>query len=180
MRITHSSAKKDGLGRPFFCHVLSLCWLGALALPVTAQETIYRCGQEYTNSPKSRTDCVRIQAAPAVTVIEGTRPSVGAFAARTTWAEGTGLVPSQRTKVDPLREQPAAQRERDVQARAILLQELAQARQQQVQLQQVLKDSETAKQADKTPTVKAALERTQRDIDSLQRELARRPVAANP
>jgi hypothetical protein len=180
MRMTHSSAKKDGFGRPFFCHVLSVCWFGALAFPAHAQEAIYRCGQEYTNSPQIRTDCVPIQTVPAVTVIEGTRPSAGASAGRTTSASGTALVPSQRTKADLFVELPAAQRERDVQARAILLQELAQARQQQAQLQQVLKDSETAKQADKTPTVKAALERTQRDIDSLQRELARRPMAANP
>jgi hypothetical protein len=179
MRMTHSSAKKDGFGRPFFCHLLIACWIGAWALPANAQEAIYRCGQEYTNSPQGR-DCVRIQDTPAVTVIEGTRPSAGAQAGRTTTAEGTALVPAQRTKADMVRELPTAQRERDAQARAILLQELAQARQQQVQLQQAFKDSEAAKQAEKSVTVKAALERNQRDIDSLQRELARRPVAANP
>lgn len=180
MRMTHSSAKKDGFGRPFFCHVLSVWGLGCLVLPAFAQGAIYRCGQEYTNSPQGRTDCVRIHVPPAVTVIEGTRPNAGPLAARTTSEGGTALVPGQRTKADAVREPPAAQRERDVQARAILLQELAQAQQQQAQLQQAFKDSETAKQADKTLTVKAALERNQRDIDSLQRELARRPVAANP
>jgi hypothetical protein len=180
MRMTHSSAKKDGFGRPFFCHVLIVWGLGCLALPALAQGAIYRCGQEYTNSPLGRTDCVRIHMPPAVTVIEGTRPNASHSAARTTSDGGTALVPAQRTKADPVREQPAAQRERDVQARAILLQELAQAQQQQVQLQQAFKDPETAKQADKALTVKAALERNQRDIDSLQRELARRPEAANP
>lgn len=180
MRMPHNSAKKDGFGRPFFCHVLTACGLGLWGMPVTSQEAIYRCGQEYTNSPQGRPHCVRIQATPSVTVIEGMRPNASTQAARTPMAESTALVPVQRTKIDGMREQPAAQRERDAQARAILLQELAQARQQQVQLQQALKDSEAAKQVDKTVGVKAALERNQRDLESLQRELARRPVAANP
>lgn len=180
MGMLPSSARKDGLGRPFFCRVLTVFGLSLWAMPGTAQEAIYRCGQEYTNSPQGRPDCVRIQATPAVTVIEGMRPNAGAQAARTTTAEGTALVPAQRTKIDMVREQTVAQRERDTQARAILLQELAQARQQQAQLQQVLNDSEAVKHADKAVGIKAALERNQRDIDSLQRELARRPVAANP
>jgi uncharacterized protein Yka (UPF0111/DUF47 family) len=36
------------------------------------------------------------------------------------------------------------------------------------------------KYLDRVAALKAAIDRSERDIDSLQRELARRPVAANP
>jgi len=120
---------------------------------------------------------VRVAISSAVTVIGGTRPNGAPQAVRTTSDEGTALVPSARTKTDDL---PATQRERDVQARAILLQELDQAKRQQAQLQQALKDLPVGQAPEKVTAAKAAIERYQRDIDSLQRELSRRPVAANP
>jgi hypothetical protein len=179
MRIAHSSAKKDGFGRPFFCMSLVSCLLGLVwSAPLPAQEAIYRCGQEYTNAPQGKSGCTRIATESAVTVIGGTQAHVGG--ARTSLAAGTALVPESRTKVDEPRAQPQAQRERDAQARAILMQELSQAKQQQAQLQQAFKDHEGSKSPDKMQATQAAIERNQRDIDSLQRELARRPVATHP
>ena len=176
MRIAQLSAKKDGFGRPFFCSnlVLLLC---SVTLQLPAQEAIYRCGHEYTNAPQGKAACVRMAALPGVTVIEGTRPNGTVQAVRTTSDEGTALVPAARTKTD---EAPSAQRERDVQARAILMQELEQTRRQQVQLQQASKDAPTGQAPEKVLALKAAIERNQRDIDSLQHELSRRPVATNP
>jgi hypothetical protein len=175
MRIAQLSAKKDGFGRPFFC--LCCLWVLVGCMAAQAQDTIYRCGQEYTNAPQGKAACVRVAISSAVTVIGATRPNGAPQAVRTTSDEGTALVPSARTKTDDL---PATQRERDVQARAILLQELDQAKRQQAQLQQALKDLPVGHAPEKVTAAKAAIERNQRDIDSLQRELSRRPVAANP
>ena len=177
MRIAHSSAKKDGSGRPFFCMATVLSLLG-MGLGVQAQEVVYRCGQEYTNAPQGKSGCTPVATAPAVTVIVGTQ-AYGS-GARTPLVEGTALVPESRTKSDGPRAQPQAQRERDAQARTILLQELAQARQQREQLLQVFKDHESAKSPDKMQLAQAAIERKQRDIDSLQRELARHPQPTPP
>jgi hypothetical protein len=175
MRIAQLSAKKDGFGRPFFCRLLWVL-VGCMAVQVQAQDAVYRCGQEYTNAPQGKA-CVRVAISSAVTVIEGTRPKGAAQAVRTTSDEGAALVPSTRTKTD---DSTATQRERDVQARAILLQELDQAQRQQAQLQQAFKDLPAGQAPEKVTAAKAAIERKQRDIDSLQRELSRRPVAANP
>jgi uncharacterized protein Yka (UPF0111/DUF47 family) len=76
--------------------------------------------------------------------------------------------------------------ERDAQARTILAQELDKARAQLAQLLQSYNDGEPEKWATETRNhqkylnrvadMKAAIERTERDIDSLQRELVRRTV----
>jgi hypothetical protein len=176
MRIAQLSAKKDGFGRPFFWHCWGVLWC-CLTLPVQAQEAIYRCGQEYTNAPQGKAACVRMAALPGVTVIEGTRPNGVVQPVRTTSDASTALVPPVRTKTE---DASSAQRERDVQARAILMQELEQAKRQQTQLQQTFKDLSAGQAPETVTAMKAAIERHQRDIDSLQRELSRRPVAANP
>lgn len=153
---------------------------------VVAQDAIYRCGQEYTNAPQDKNRCVRVST-QSVTVIEGTRPA--ASAGRTMAGQGTVLVPEERTKAEPARVDPA-QRERDTQARAIVAAELDKARQQQAQWLEEYNQGEPVKWAsesrnhqkylDRTAALKAAIERNERDIDSLQRELARRSVASNP
>ncbi|PUE31537.1 hypothetical protein [Limnohabitans sp. Jir72] len=188
MRTAQLSAKKDGLGRPFFCGrsawrapVWAALLLGlATTNCLFAQERIYRCGHEYTNAPQGKSACVAIALSPTVTVIEGTRPNGAVQAVRTASDEGTALVPALRTKTDDGHLLASVQRERDVQARAILMQELDQAKRQQVQLQQAYKEQQAGQQTEKFVAMKAAIERNQRDIDSLQRELSRRPVAANP
>ncbi len=170
-----------------------LIWAALLAGPVQAQQTIYRCGQEYTNAPQDKARCVAVST-QAVTVIEGTRPAgQGArTSAALATAAGTTAVPDERTKTEPVR-LDAAQRERDTQARAIVLAELDKARQQQAQLRDEYNQGEPVKWAaesrnhqkylDRVAALKAAIERNERDIDSLQRELARHPAtlqASNP
>jgi hypothetical protein len=196
MLIAQLSAKKDGLGRPFFSdgHRLlagaaALLCLSACAQP---QESIYRCGQEYTNAPKDKRSCVRLASQGAVTVIEGTHLNSSNSSRRTPVIDGRpALVPQTRPKVEPDRlPDTPMQRERDTQARTIVMQELEKARQQQAQLLKSYRHGEAEKsQADprslsqsqeRLLALKAAMERNQRDIDSLQHELARRPVAANP
>ena len=194
MRIAQLSAQKDGFGCPFFsgaqvmwAMALAWCCLSAVAQP---SESIYSCGQEYTNAPQGKRGCVRL-VPQAVTVIEGTHSNGASPSRRTLVIEGPALVPPARTKADAdHRPDALQQRERDTQARTIVIQELDKAHQQQVQLQQAYKQAELEKSTtdvraqtqaqDRLSVLKAAMERNQRDIESLQRELARRPVAANP
>lgn len=192
MRIAQPSAKKDGLGRPFFSAVrpglaAALAMLGLSAWAQTP-EAIYRCGQEYTNTPQGKGACVRLASPGAVTVIEGTQVNGSTGPRRTLVIEGPAVVPVPRPKVEPQRADAPLQRERDTQARTIVAQELEKARQQQAQLMQSYRQAASekadahgqAQPSERLNTLKAALERNQRDIDSLQRELARRPMASLP
>ena len=91
-----------------------------------------------------------------------------------------------RTPAVPTRLPEVPQSERDGLARTILMQELDKARAQLAQLVQSYNQGEPEKWAaetrnhqkylDRVASMLAAIERTERDIDSLQRELTRRPV----
>lgn len=160
-----------------------------------AQQAVYRCGQEYTNAPREPALCEPL-APQAITVIGGTRPAPSSAAApaaspkRSTPAEPGATAPTwagqPRTPTVPARTPDVQQSERDAQARTILTQELDKARAQLAQLVQSYNQGEPEKWAaetrnhqkylDRVAGMLAAIERTERDIDSLQRELARRPV----
>ena len=160
-----------------------------------AQQAVYRCGQEYTNAPREPGLCEPL-APQAITVINGTRPAPSLAAA-------PASVPTRSTKPDPVAAETSSpgqpltlavpartpdvqQSERDAQARTILTQELDKARAQLAQLVQSYNHGEPEKWAtetrhhqkylDRVAEMKAAIERTERDIDSLQRELVRRTV----
>jgi hypothetical protein len=163
------------------------------SLPAQAQQTVYRCGHEYTNAPREPGLCEPLPA-QVITVINGTRPApwpaAPAVPARSTPAQPAGAdaatTGQPRTPEVPGRTPGVQQMERDAQARTILTQELEKARAQLAQLVQSYKQGEPEKWAaetrnhpkylDRVAEMKAAIERTERDIDSLQRELTRRPV----
>ena len=181
--------------------VLFLLWLSALGLvlssrPAQAQQAVYRCGQEYTNAPREPALCEPL-APQAITVINGTRPALlpqastaTALPTRSAPAEPVATAPNaagqSRTPAVPTRLPDVQQSERDGQARTILMQELDKARAQLAQLVHSYNQGEPEKWAaetrnhqkylDRVAEMKAAIERTERDIDSLQRELSRRPV----
>ena len=181
--------------------VLFLLWLFASVLlltsqPVQAQQAVYRCGQEYTNAPREPALCEPL-APQAITVINGTRPAIqpqastaAAVPTRSAPAEPVATAPNAagqpRTSAVPTRLPDVQQSERDGQARTILMQELDKARAQLAQLVHSYNQGEPEKWAaetrnhqkylDRVAEMKAAIERTERDIDSLQRELSRRPV----
>lgn len=156
-------------------------WL-SLSCSIAAQSVIYRCGHEYTNAPRDTHQCQRLTE-QAVTVISGVRPP----SARTGGAPDGPVVDEARTKAEPSRPVTAVQSERDAQARTVLEQELARLQQQHQRLVHEYNQSMPAKwaaeQSDpllyphRVAALKAAMDRTERDIDSLQRELARRPLA---
>lgn len=181
--------------------VLFLLWLSALGValsspPAQAQQAVYRCGQEYTNAPREPALCEPL-APQAITVINGTRPALlpqastaTALPTRSAPAEPVATAPNAagqpRTSAVPTRLPDVQQSERDGQARTILMQELDKARAQLAQLVHSYNQGEPEKWAaetrnhqkylDRVAEMKAAIERTERDIDSLQRELSRRPV----
>lgn len=146
------------------------------------QEIVYRCGQAYTNVPRDPNQCERL-AFSAITVIHGTRHSVPKPS-----AAGVGARPSKTLQQSESPNTPAPTA-RDVQARTILSRELTQARQQLTELVQAYNQGEPVKWAaearnhqkylDRVAALKAAIARTERDIDSLERELARRPLLAS-
>ncbi len=163
-----------------------------------AQQAVYRCGQEYTNAPREPGLCEPL-AQQAITVINGTRPAPStvpasnAMPARSTkpnaGAAETALAGPPATPALAARTSDVQQSERDAQARTILMQELDKARTQLAQLVQSYNHGEPEKWAtetrhhqkylDRVAEMKAAIERTERDIDSLQRELVRRTVQAS-
>ena len=163
-----------GAGWPVMWGVVGLgllCWSWAAG----AQSVIYRCGHEYTNAPSPLQQCERL-AEQAVTVISGLRPS----SAR---ASGMADVPApdeQRTKTEPARPVTALQSERDVQSRTILDQELQRVRRQHQVWVQAYKQGTPHADPERATALKADIDRAERDIDSLQRELARRPLAMKP
>lgn len=192
-RIAHPRAItiKDGLGRPFFVslsrHVLLLC-AGLWCLSGWAQEVIYRCGQEYTNAPKDLTRCERL-AEQAVTVITGLRTQPAPVAV----IPADPMPDETRTKAEPPRTVIDRQGERDVQARTMLAQELERVQKQHqalllsfnqgAPLRSASEQTAPLQYQERVASLKAAIDRTERDIDSLQRELARRPApmkAAKP
>jgi hypothetical protein len=176
--------------------VLFLLLLSA-GMAAQAQQSVYRCGQEYTNAPREPGLCEPL-AQQAITVINGTRPAPSlaaptAVPARSTrpdpGAAGPPSAGTPSTAAVAARTPDVQQSERDAQARTILTQELDKARAQLVQLVQSYNLGEPEKWAaetrnhqkylDRVAEMKAAIERTERDIDSLQRELVRRTAQAS-
>jgi len=124
----------------------------------TAQERIYRCGNEYTNTlPSAQTKGCKLVAGGNVTVVKG--------------------------RVDS-----AEQKSRDSDVRQILESELKKAQARQGELQQEYNNgqpeklgSETRnyqKYLDRVAQLKASLERNESDIAGLRREIARLGQAA--
>lgn len=183
----HTSADKGRHGPSFFlCGCLS--WSVCVAGAALAQQAIYRCGQEYTNAPSDASRCERVST-PAITVIPGTRvqtPQPGAgLQSATGQGPGQGAAASSPAPTGPI---SAVSGQREQMARSILSAELEQVRQRHARLLQAYQQAEAERRSDDTQgsepylerqaRLQAALERSQRDIDSLQRELARRPLSS--
>ncbi len=177
IRCAPASAKKGRLGPSFF-----LClWAAGTAL---AQQPVYRCGQEYTNAPREASRCEPLLA-PAITVIPGTRVQTPTVPAQSQSLAAQAPAVSAQA---PSGVASAGQGQREDMARSILSAELEQARLRHVRLLEEFRQGEPERLSDdnrnpqhhreRMDRLKAALERSQRDIDSLQRELARRPLSS--
>lgn len=164
--------------------ISSIAGLAVIALmalvstaPAQAQDRVYRCGNEYTNQPKGRSDCKPVQGGN-VTIVHGTRPAAPAAqpAAR----------PAPTAKPTPASQAASAQqRARDADARAILEHELRQAQARQAELKAEYKDGQPdklgpetrnhQKYLDRVANLEAAIARNQSDIEGIERELQRLP-----
>ena len=145
------------------------------SLPAAAQSRVYRCGNEYTNQLKGRTDCKLVEGGN-ITIVESGAPrrAPAAAAPAKRAAPGTAAAPSARDVL---------QQRREADARAILEQELARAEKRQAELEAEYKDGEPdklgpetrnyQKYLDRVADLKAELERNQSDIEGIKRELER-------
>jgi hypothetical protein len=151
----------------------------------SAQVRIFRCGNTYTNDEATaKTQNCKLVEGGNVTVVQGTRV-VGAAAA----APGNGAkAPPALTPVPAQRVDAGEQKARDGEARSILEAELKKAEARQADLQKEFNNGEPdklgpetrnhQKYLDRVAEMKAALERNERDIAGLKRELARSGTAA--
>ena len=126
-----------------------------------AQNRIYRCANEYTNivTRAQEKSCTLITTGPASVAANLARPLV--------------------------RQDAPAQRAKDIEARTVLESELKKAQSQLAEIQQEYQYGEPEKLGtesrnyqkclDRKAELKARLERTEADIASLRRELARLP-----
>lgn len=172
---------------PFFSIVFSLGLTLVPLLPAAAQDSIFRCGNEYTNNAadaKAR-GCKTLQGGN-ITIVQGTKPASPAAPA----ASGVRVASSSPTSspTSPLgapRVDASEQRNRDTGARAILETELKRTEARQAELQREYNNGEPEKTggearnyqkyADRVAELKANLARNEEDIAGLKRELARLP-----
>ena len=153
---------------------------GAVVVPAPAgaQSRIYRCGNEYTNQIKGRSDCKLVEGGN-VTVVRGTSPTPApASGAGAGTAKPVVTAPASAPRVDP-----AEQRARDADAKAILEQELRRAQARQADLAKEYNNGEPdkiggearnyQKYLDRVAELKATIARNQADIEGIQRELKR-------
>ena len=153
---------------------LALALLGASA---QAQGRVYRCGNEYTNKIKGRTDCRPVEGGN-ITVVRGYRAPARSSATRST--------PTPRTTTAPdgtvTHVKSPDQVKRDSDARAILEQELSRAEARQAELlrehnngqpERLGSERNYQKYLDRTAELKASIDRNQADIEGIRRELAR-------
>lgn len=150
-----------------------------LAAPAWAQDRIYRCGNEYTNQIKGRTDCKLVEGGN-LTIVRGTTPTP---AAQPTSGAAPARAASSATPAAAPRVADAEQRKRDADARAILEQELRRAQTRQAELEKEYNGGEPDKigiearnyqrYLDRVADLKASIERNQSDIEGIRRELSR-------
>lgn len=150
--------------------------LGAWCAAAQAQERIFRCGNEYTNSVQAaqRNDCKPIEGGSLTIVQPSKVPGGGNTAAR---AGAAGKVDS------------VEQRNRDAEARQILEGELRKAEIRRDELLKAYNQGEPEKEGkesrnyqkylDRVAEMKANLARAESDIAGLRRELGRLSVASS-
>jgi hypothetical protein len=155
-------------------HALIPFALLAFAAAASAQTSIWRCGNTYTNdkSEAQAKGCKLVEGGN-VTVVQGTRVNSGAKTVATT-AQGSA---------GPQRVESGEQRARDAEARSILEAELKKAETRRADLAREYNNGEPEKMGpehknyqkylDRTAELKASLERVDLDIAGLKRELAR-------
>lgn len=155
--------------------VLCVAMWAAAAPAAQAQDRIFRCGNEYTNnpSPAQKKDCRQIEGGN-VTVVPASKPASSGGSRGGASAVASGDQP----RVDP-----AQQKARDSDARAILEAELRRAEARLADLQREYNNGQPEKKTDELRNVaryqervadmKASIARAEADIIGIRRELQR-------
>ena len=150
--------------------VFSLCLLvSALTVAWAADDRIYRCGNEYTNTvSEAQAKNCKLISGGNVTVIQAVKPPPG--------------------KSSASRGDSADQRAKDSDARLILEAELKKAEAKQAELLREYNNGEPERQGpetrnnqkylDRVAELKAAIARNDSDIAGIKRELDRAPASA--
>lgn len=157
-----------------------------MAAPATAQDAIYRCGNEYTNTkPDPRTKGCKLIEGGNVTVVQGTRVSKPQTKVSGSASASANAPASTNRMASP------EQRSRDSDARLILQAELQKAQARQEELQKEYNNGQPEKRPDealnpkkyqdRVAELKASLTRNESDLAGLRREIERLPppVAAS-
>ncbi len=149
-----------------------------------AQERIYRCGNEYTNTLPSGAQArgCKLMEGGNITVIQGTRPT-GSAAPASTRPAAAAAPSAGGPRVDS-----AEQKARDSDARQILEAELRKAEARQAELLKEYNNGEPEKRGDearnyqkyldRVAELKASLARNEGDIAGIRRELGRSSAAS--
>jgi hypothetical protein len=159
----------------------ALLGLLGLCLGAQAQDRIYRCGNEYTNTvPQGQEKGCKLVEGGNVTVVQGHRP---AKAVAPKAAASGNPAPVAGARVDQ-----ADQKARDSDARLVLQSELKKAEARQLELTKEYNNGEPEKRGDevrnnqkyldRVAELKANLARNESDIAGIRRELARLPAGA--
>jgi hypothetical protein len=136
--------------------------------PLSAQESIWRCGHEYTNRPsvQQKATCQTVDWWP-VTLGEG----------KTVWPAAGVVTQSAPSVKSPKRSATPEQQTRDAEARLILEAEWRQLEERRLALQQAYQAA--ASSPPKALQLKEQLARTEADMVALQRELRRFPPTSS-
>lgn len=154
---------------------------GVVAVPSQAQESIYRCGNEYTNTkPDAKARGCKLVEGGNVTVVQGTRVPKPAASKSS---------PSASTVANGTRVGGGEQKARDSDARLILQSELKKAIARQEDLLKEYNNGEPdmrggearnhQKYLDRVAELKASMSRNESDIAGIRRELERLPGASS-
>ena len=146
----------------------------AFVLGASAQTAIYRCGNSYTNdkAEAAAKNCKLVEGGN-VTVVQGTRVT----------GKPVNVATAPQTAASPQRVEAGDQKARDGEARAILEAELKKAEARHADLLKEYNNGEPErmgpehknyqKYLDRVADMKAAIERNEKDIAGLRRELGR-------
>ncbi len=151
-----------------------------LATPVWAQDRIYRCGNEYTNTvTEAQAKNCKLVSGGNVTVVQSVRPNPNAGVKI---ASLSSSQPGQRVDA-------GEQRAKDSDARLILESELKRAEARQGELVKEYNNGEpeklgpetrnNQKYLDRVAELKANIARNESDIAGIRRELGRVPAASS-
>lgn len=154
---------------------------GLLAVSVWAQEPIYRCGNEYTNTrPDAKAKGCKLVEGGNITVVPATRQPRNAAPKAATGGNGSSSNGAAQVS-------PSEQKARDSDARLILQEELKKTDARLQALKAEYNNGEPEKRAEETRNhqkyldrvaeLKAGIARAESDLAGLRRELGRLPAA---